>query len=199
MENSTIYNIISASLIGGAGLVYVSQKRLRRLFEPRKRNHGNSRDMAGNDDAMNKVYKSFIMYADVFQGIYEPMFQASSGKVSQERIKNVFTEWDIRMNSIKNIPIELRGWWSTIIANKDVLPYEKLQQQAVKVIRLVEQSGIIRDQQLEMFADNNTNQYYQHVDGIVFELGQRLRVESPCWYISTNPVRIIEKGYCEIL
>ena len=64
---------------------------------------------------------------------------------------------------------------------------------------MIENCGILRDEKTELVADKNTNLYYQHVDGIMFELEQRLMVESPCWYMPTNPVRIIEKGYCELI
>lgn len=199
METSTIKNILSAAVIlGGACLVYVNRKKLYRLFTSH-----NTKEKAihTNDkvDTMSDVYKSFIMYADTFQGLYEPMFKASIGKISQERIKNVLTEWNIRMTSIKNIPIGLRGWWSTVIENKDMLSYNELQARSQKVIDMIKNCGIIRDNQSELVAEDDTNLYYQHADGIVFKAGQKLCVESSCWYLPSTPVRIIEKGYCEIL
>ncbi len=200
MEMSTIKNILSATVIlGGACLVYINREKLYRLFTSRYTEQDYIGRNNDNIDAMSEVYKSFVMYADIFQGLYEPMFKASIGKVSLERIKNVLIEWDIRMGSIRNIPIALRGWWSTIITNKDTLPYNELQVKAEEVIRMIEHCGIVRDHKSEIVADNDTNQFYQHVDDIVFETGQKLRVESPCWYLPSEPVRIIEKGYCEIL
>ena len=103
------------------------------------------------------------------------------------------------MKGIKNIPIELRGWWSTIIDEKVILNADELQKRAGQVVSMIENCGILRDEKTELVADKNTNLYYQHVDGIMFELEQRLMVESPCWYMPTNPVRIIEKGYCELI
>lgn len=201
MEMSTIKNIVTAAVvIGGVYLVYANRKRLQNLFGTRKNNTVNSR-VGGNDivDPMSGVYKNFILYADIFHGLYEPMFKASVGSISQERIKNVFAEWNIRMKGIKNISIELRGWWSTIIDDKITLTPNELQKRAEQVINMIENCCILRDERSELVADNNTNLYYQHVDGIMFEQGQKLRVESPCWYMPTNPVRIIEKGYCELL
>ena len=201
MEMSTIKNIVTAAVvIGGVYLVYANRKRLQNLFGTRKNNTVNGR-VGGNDivDPMSGVYKNFILYADIFQGLYEPMFKASVGSISQERIKNVFAEWNIRMKGIKNISIELRGWWSTIIDDKITLTSNELQKRAEQVVNMIENCCILRDERSELVADNNTNLYYQHVDGIMFEQGQKLRVESPCWYMPTNPVRIIEKGYCEFL
>ena len=201
MEMSTIRNIMTATVvIAGACLVYANRKQLQNLFGTRKTNTVKGR--AGSNDVvdpMSGVYKNFILYADIFQGLYEPMFKASVGSISQERIINVFAEWDIRMKGIKNIPIELRGWWSTIIDDKITLTSNELQKRAEQVVNMIENCGILRDGNSELIADNNTNLYYQHVDGIMFEQGQKLRVESPCWYLPTNPVRIIEKGYCELL
>ena len=123
MEMGTIRNIISAVVvIGGAYLVYANRKQLQNLFGTRKTDMVKGR--AGSNDVvdpMSGAYKNFILYADIFQGLYEPMYKASVGSISQERIKNVFAEWDIRMKGIKNIPIELRGWWSTIIDEKVIL------------------------------------------------------------------------------
>lgn len=201
MEMSTIKNIVTAAVvIGGVYLVYANRKRLQNLFGTRKNNTVNGR-VGGNDivDPMSGVYKNFILYADIFQGLYEPMFKASVGSISQERIKNVFAEWNIRMKGINNISIELRGWWSTIIDDKITLTSNELQKRAEQVVNMIENCCILRDERSELVADNNTNMYYQHVDGIMFEQGQKLRVESPCWYMPTNPVRIIEKGYCELL
>lgn len=201
MEMSTIKNIVTAAVvIGGVYLVYANRKRLQNLFGTRKNNTVNGR-VGGNDivDPMSGVYKNFILYADIFQGLYEPMFKASVGSISQERIKNVFAEWNIRMKGINNISIELRGWWSTIIDDKITLASNELQKRAEQVVNMIENCCILRDERSELVADNNTNLYYQHVDGIMFEQGQKLRVESPCWYMPTNPIRIIEKGYCELL
>lgn len=201
MEMSTIKNIVTAAVvIGGVYLVYANRKRLQNLFGTRKNNTVNGR-VGSNDivDPMSGVYKNFILYADIFQGLYEPMFKASVGSISQERIKNVFAEWNIRMKGINNISIELRGWWSTIIDDKITLTSNELQKRAEQVVNMIENCCILRDERSELVADNNTNLYYQHVDGIMFEQGQKLRVESPCWYMPTNPVRIIEKGYCEFL
>ena len=201
MEMSTIRNIMtSAVVIGGAYLVYVNRKQLQNLFGTGQTDTVNGR-AGGNDvvDPMSGVYKNFILYADIFQGLYEPMYKASVGSISQERINNVFAEWDMRMKGIKKIPIELRGWWSTMIDGKGILNSDELQKRAGQVVRMIENCGILRDTRSELVADNNTNLYYQHVDGIIFEQSQRLRVESPCWYMPTNPIRIIEKGYCELL
>lgn len=197
MEMSTIKSLATTAVVlGGVCLLYINRKRLAKLFTSHTVDR---KPVKQNDDVMVEVCKAFIMYADIFQGLYEPLHKASIGCISQERIKNILTEWNIRMTSIQHIPIGLRGWWTTVIANKDALSYNELQIRSQKVIQMIENCGIIRDKQSELVAESDTNQYYQNVDGIKIEVGQNLHIESPCWYMQSEPVRIIEKGYCEIL
>ena len=200
MEMNVIRNVaIAVAALGGVCLLYVNRKRLAGRFAPFNGRESGSRQERLNGDSMIEVCEAFLMYADGFQGLYEPLYKASMGKISLERMKNVFAEWDIRMGRIRNIPIVLRGWWTTIVANKDVLSYEELQERLQKVVQMIEGCGIVRDKQSELIAKADTNLYYQHDEDIRFEAGQKLRVESPCWYLPSNPVRIIEKGYAEIL
>lgn len=196
---STIKNVaIAAVIVGGICFLYLNRKRLvRRLSSIKGKNAGKA--SRNHHDAMSDVYSAFLVYADVFQGLYEPMYKASKGLVSRDRIQNVLSEWNIRMDGIPNIPIGLKGWWFTIVANQETLSYTGLQQQSQKVMQMIENCGIIRDDQSDLVAENDTSLYYQHIDGVVFEVGQKLQVESPCWYMQTSPVRIIEKGYCVIV
>lgn len=200
MEMSTIKNVvITAVALGGVFLLYMNRKHFLGKQSLPKGNRNKVFSEAQSDDAMTCVYKAYLMYADNFQGLYEPMYKASIGAISQERVMNVLREWNIRMSRIINIPIELKGWWSTIIADIDVLPYSELQMRSREIIKMIEGCGIVRDNRSEFIADNDTNQYYQNDDCGKFVTGQKLRVETPCWYLPCNPVRIIEKGYCEIL
>lgn len=149
-------------------------------------------------NSMKEVCRYFLMYADSFQGLYETMYQVSVGSISTERMSNALIEWDVRMSSIAHIPTPLRSWWSTIIINHDHLSNLEMQKRACNLIEMIKSSGIIRDSQNEFIAQQDTNMYYQTSDGTTWSLGQKLCIDSPCWYLPSTPVRIIEKGYCEI-
>ncbi len=148
---------------------------------------------------MTEVCKAFLMYANDFQGVYEPMYQASVGAISFERMRNVLKEWNIRMGNIGQPPICLKSWWLTMVADCDTLTAKELQARCQQVIQMILASGIIRDDQTEIMAKTETGMYYQKSNNISIESGQKLRIESPCWYLPSNPVRIVEKGYCEII
>ncbi len=200
MDMSTIKNILSATvLLGGACLVYANKDKLFRRFISHKPEEDKSSQEKGGTGVLKEVCQSFIMYSDVFQGLYEPMFKASLGRLSFERMRNVLTEWDIRVKSIGNAPVSLCEWWATVVADIDVLPNKEMQARAVMTMQMIDNCGIVRDNKTDFVADDETCRYYQHVDGLIFKTGQKLRVESPCWFMPTQPVRIIEKGYCEIL
>lgn len=149
-------------------------------------------------NAMMEVCQAFIAYADYFEGLYEPLFLASQGIISRERKYNLLAEWNIRMNNISQIPIVLKSWWNTIIANLDKLSDEDLQDRAILIVKMLIACEIKRDSQKELIARNDTTMFYQNTEGKTWNVGQKLLVESPCWYIRTNPARVIEKGYCTI-
>lgn len=199
MEMSTVKNVaIVALLLGTAYLAYVNRKQLLRILRPqpekkpkrRKRETGN---------AMTEVCKFFLMYADNFQGLLETMYKASVGTISVERKRNVLREWDIRMKNIAQIPMGLKSWWSTVIADCETSSDKKLQGRTQQVIQMIQSCGIVRDEHTEIVAQDDTCMYYENSSGNKLVAGQKLRIESPCWYLPGTPVRIIEKGYCEII
>lgn len=160
--------------------------------KPRKR-------VKETSNAMTEVCQAFLLYADNFQGLLETMYKASVDSISHERMKNVLMEWDIRMGNIAQSPICLRSWWATVIVGYESLTDKELQGRARSVVQMILSSGIVRDDKTEIVAVEDTGLYYQHVDGETWSVGQKLSVESPCWYLSSSPVRIIEKGYCRTL
>jgi len=199
MDMSTAKNVaIFALLLGTAYLAYVNRKQLFRILRPQLKKKPKRREReTGN--AMAEVCQAFLMYADNFQGLFETMYKASVGAISEERKMNVLREWDIRMKNIAQAPIGLKSWWSTVVANIESLTNDDLQERAIQVINMIKSCRIIRDDRKEIFANEDTSMFYQNQDGKTWKVGQRLQVDSPCWYMQSNPVRIIEKGYCEIL
>lgn len=199
MDMSTAKNVvIVAVLLGTAYLAYTNRERLLGILRPERKKKPERREM-GTRNAMTEVCQAFLMYANDFQGVYEPMYQASVGAISFERMRNVLKEWNIRMGNIGQPPISLKSWWSTMVADCDTLSAKELQGRCQQVVQMIQAGGIIRDGQTEIVAKTDTGMYYQESNNSSIESGQRLRVESPCWYLASNPVRIVEKGYCEII
>lgn len=203
-----------AILLGCASIVYwkredikkfisskkdvINKKGLFKLF-PSKKTNVFEEEADEVDTAMVDVQKAFLMYADNFRGLYETMYKASKGIISQERVKNVLTEWNIRMENIPNIPIELKSWWTTVKIGDESLPYDELQNRAKEVIKMINNCGVVRDNRSKFVAEEDTSLYYQESNDAELVIGQKLHIDSSCWYIATEPVRIIEKGYCEII
>lgn len=198
MDMNTVKNVaIVALLLGTAYIAYTNRKRLLNLLsgtnkKPRKREKETS-------NAMTEVCQSFLMYADNFQGLFETMYKASLGSISHERMRNVLQEWNIRMGNIAQVPIGLRSWWATVIADCDKLTDKELQGRARSVVQMILSCGIVRDDRTEIVAGEDTGMYYQHAGGERWNIGQKLSIESACWYLPSSPVRIIEKGYCKTI
>ncbi len=198
MDMSTVKNVaIVALVLGTAYIAYANRKRLLNLLSGKNKNP--RKQVKETNNAMTEVCQAFLMYADNFQGLFETMFKASVGGISLERTRNILQEWDIRMGNIAQAPIGLRSWWATIIAGYESLTDKELQGRAQSVVRVILSSGIVRDDKTEVVAAEDIGLYYQHVDGDIWNVSQKLSIESPCWYLPSNPVRIIEKGYCKTI
>ena len=199
MDMSTAKNVaIVALLLGTAYLAYVNRKQLLRILRPQQEKKP-KRSARETGSAMTEVCQAFLMYADNFQGLLETMYKASVGAISEERKRNVLSEWDIRMKNIAQIPIGMKSWWSTVIADSETLTDKTLQERAQQVIQMILSCGIVRDEKTEMVSQEETCMYYENSDGSQLVAGQKMRIESPCWYLPGNPVRIIEKGYCVMI
>lgn len=197
---STLKNLaLLAVVCGSAYVLYRNRKTLLQLFTNRRADVNPKKDNQIISKAMQEVCQAFIVYADNFQGLYEPLYKASQGVISQERKYNLLTEWNIRMNNIMQIPIGLKSWWTTIVANLETLSDEELQKRATLVWEMIKSSGIIRDNRKELTAEDDTSMYYQNAEGKIWEVGQKLHIDSPCWYIQSTTVRVVEKGYCDII
>lgn len=190
-----------AIAVAATGVAYLMYKNRDVLFKQRKLSYDsrNKKNKNSTTDAMAVVCDAFLTYADNFQGLFEPIYKASVNTISYERKKNVLVEWDIRMGGIGAAPVCLIRWWETIVKDLESLPDKELKKRAQNVVQMIESCGIIRDNRLELTASEQTPIYYQQVEGFSWEIGQQLRVETPCWYVPSSPVRIIEKGYIEII
>lgn len=199
MDMSTAKNVaIVALLLGTAYLAYVNRKQLLRILRPQQEKKPKRRERE-TGDAMAEVGQAFLMCADNFQGLLETMYKASVGAISEERTRNVLKEWDIRMKIIAQAPIGLKSWWSTVIVDSGSLTDIELQGRAKQVVQMILSCGIVRDEQTEIVTQEDTCLYYENSDGSKLVAGQKLSIESPCWYLPGSPVRIVEKGYCEMI
>lgn len=185
-------------LCGVAYVVYHNRLKIRKFVRQCLKKKSQETPVLANA-AMMDVCNAFIAYASNFQGVFEPMFKASQGIISKERKYNTLAEWNIRMKNINKAPACLKGWWATVVAGKETLSDEELRVRASMVMKMLITAGIVRDDRktLEVMAD--TSLYYQSYDNVSWNVGQELRIESPCWYLPCSPVRILEKGYCEII
>lgn len=174
-------------------LVYVGRKRIAAFLK-----HKQSKNEIA-DEVDIRVGQDFLACADSFEGLYEPMYNASLSSISQERMINVLREWNIRMNNNVGVTKCLTDWWSSVYSDLTGKSKDELQVIAQKVIQMIHSAGIIRDNREQFIAGSDICLFYQHVDDKSLEAGQRIRIDSPCWYIQCTPVRIIEKGYCEII
>jgi len=201
MDMNTIKNLAFAViLIGSAYFAYVNRDRLKRFLTGDVEEKPNSRRKATSSmNAVDEVCQAFLLFADNFYGVYEPLYKASINEISLERKRNIFMEWDIRMENVGNAPFCLKSWWSTISADIAHLSDGELQERAKTAIEMIKKGGIIRDDRKDLIVSEDTSMYYQQSNGTPLNIGKQIRVESPCWYLPTTPVRILEKGYCEIV
>lgn len=196
--NSIKSTVVITLLLGAAYVLYINKDKILRFVKSQKEGSTKAKEIHYTD-AMTEVYKSFLVYANNFQGLFEPMYKASNGVISRERINNLFLEWDIRMDGVSSPHFSLSSWWSTIMLDLDRLSDIELYERAKSVIQMIKSCGIIRDDRQMLVASDDTNLYYQPYDGKSVKTGDKIRVVSPCWYMKTSPVRIIEKGFCETL
>lgn len=147
-------------------------------------------------EVSSEVCHAFLMYADNFRGLYETVHKASTGKISLERMQNVFTEWNIRMDNIPNMSTPLKCWWEDVFDGQKPLNKEELQLHLQGIVQMIESCGIIRDDRKELVVQEDTSLYYQSIDDEAWSIGQTRSVETPCWYLPCQPVRVLEKGYC---
>ncbi len=201
MDMNTIKNLAFAViLIGSAYLAYVNRERLKRFLAGDSEEKSKpKRKATSSTNAIEEVCQAFLLFADNFQGVFEPLYKASINGISLERKRNVFMEWDIRMGNIGNAPFSLKSWWSTISNDIAHSSDDELQDSAKTAIDMIKKCGIIRDDRKELIVREDTSMYYQQSNGVPLNIGKQIRVESPCWYLPTTPVRVLEKGYCEIV
>jgi hypothetical protein len=102
----------------------------------------------------------------------------------------------LRIQKVCRTSPELNSWWNVVVANLDSLDEKAIQARMGMIADLLQNGGIVRDNRSELVADDETSLYYMEVDDEVWSVGDKLKVDSPCWYLPTTPPRIIEKGYC---
>lgn len=195
---SALKTLFTIAVMGGSAyLAYTHRDKILELIQTIKKSRCKNPQIPEKPHAaIDEVCTAFLTYADRFEGLYEPLYKASLSSISQERMGNVLNEWRIRISSIgESIPSCLKSWWISVAEEQGL----SLQERAQKIIGMVFSCRIVRDGRKEFTAQEDITRFYQEADGKPLGKGVRLRVVSPCWYVSGDPVRILEKGFCEIL
>ena len=194
---SVLKPFITITVIAGATYVaYVYRDRIRKFILEMKDKLSQKEPEQPAPDPIQEVCKAFLPYANRFEGLYEPLVKASLATISEERAGNVLEEWRIRFSGIgPSAPSCLKSWWVSVAGAHGLTPQER----AGRILDMVFSCNIVRDGKKEFTAAADTILYYQEAGGKAWKEGDRLRVESPCWYVPGEPVRILEKGFCEII
>lgn len=166
------YLKIAMIIVGLGGSVWLYRKLM--SSKENKRMQNNDDDCWSKveccDEAMHEVCNAFLPYAGNFRGLYESLYGALNYKCSKEVLFNIMSEWDIRMNNIPNIPINLKAWWETVAVDIETLTEQQLKNRVSQILYMIKVSGIIRN-------GDAADEF----------------VSSKCWYVKTTPVRIIEE------
>ena len=194
---SVLKPFITITVIAGVTyLAYVHRDEIMKFILEMKDKMSPKKPEQPAENPIQEVCKAFLPYADRFEGLYEPLVKASLSTISEERAGNVLEEWRIRFSGIgPSAPSCLKSWWVSVAEAEGLTPQER----AGKILDMVFSCNIVRDGKKEFTAGADTSLYYQEIDGKAWKEGDRLRVESPCWYVPGEPVRILEKGFCEII
>lgn len=190
----TFIKIIGSFIVcGSVYYIYVNRERIRRKLKDLCSKH-NGCDLS--DQVEMGAFSAFLPYANDFDGLYEPLYKGAKGLRNKERMLNTFNEWSLRMRKVCIASPELYSWWNSVVADLDALDEKALQARLGVVLDMLQKVGIVRDSRSELIADKVTSLYYLEVDDETWSTGEKLVVDSPCWYLPTTPPRIIEKGYC---
>jgi len=190
----TIIKLLGAIVIcGSAYYLYVNRRQIKKKLKGLRSKEHYIIALRHADD---QVFNAFLPYANDFDGLYEPLFKGAKGLRNKERMLNTINEWSLRIQKVCCTSPELNSWWNVVVANLDSLDEKAIQARMGMIADLLQNGGIVRDNRSELVADDETSLYYMEVDDEVWSVGDKLKVDSPCWYLPTTPPRIIEKGYC---
>jgi len=190
----TIIKLLGAIVIcGSAYYLYVNRRQIKKKLKGLRSKEHYIIALRHADD---QVFNAFLPYANDFAGLYEPLFKGAKGLRNKERMLNTINEWSLRIQKVCRTSPELNSWWNVVVANLDSLDEKAIQARMGMIADLLQNGGIVRDNRSELVADDETSLYYMEVDDEVWSVGDKLKVDSPCWYLPTTPPRIIEKGYC---
>ena len=190
----TIIKLLGTIVIcGSAYYLYANRRQLKKKL---KSLCSKKHDIIALSHADVQVFNAFLPYANDFDGLYEHLFKGAKGLRNKERMLNTINEWSLRIKKVCRTSPELNGWWDVVVANLETLDEKAIQARMGMITDMLQNGGIVRDKRSELIADEETSLYYMEVDDEVWSVGDKLKVDSPCWYLPTTPPRIIEKGYC---
>lgn len=139
------------------------------------------------DDAKEE----FIKNAKAFVGIFEPIYKISIGRVKSKR--SVFADWDVRVGNLSGAN-SFQALWRSDFSGFDSWNEDVYTEKAKQLLNLLRSFGIERTGESEFMVDTDTYKQYSTLDGEVIEIGNMVKVISPCWLLNGNA---LEKGFID--
>lgn len=148
----------------------------------------------------NKIMREISFEAFEFQGLYEILIKASEEKTKMLVSQRVFKEWNQRIKKCHGELIKKE--WNEIIKNnrihceKGCVKSLEVNDENIKNIlkewsRKLISWGIERDKRTEFYIEMESSKYY--VIEEAYSVGQKAKVETPCWFLSGRKI-VLERG-----
>lgn len=138
----------------------------------------------------NPPFDTFSVYAERFSGMYEPLYKAANS-ADEKKLLKLIEQWGVRVASQSSS--ELSSWWNLSVEHNGF----SLLQKAEAILSMIEKNGIIRDSRKLFKVTTNDFQLYRNIDNEELSLESKVNVITPCWYINSNPIYVVEQGYVE--
>jgi hypothetical protein len=127
-------------------------------------------------------------HAEVFSGLYEPMYMVASGKLGGKL--GVFDEWCLRSGNLNDGTSFSESFVSRFSGFRDWEDAEYIKN-AQLILSSITKAGVVRDTFKEIEVDESTILRYGTLDGRELNKGEIIQVLMPCWH---KDELILEKG-----
>ena len=134
------------------------------------------------------IMAGLTVRADVFIGLYEPVYQVSRGAV--EFRKSVFGEWCLRIENLQ-LNDDFSRVFLALFSNAEGWEKKVTIQRAAFLLSCFESAEILRDERRTIIADDDTSNWYSSLDGEDILPGDKLKVKKPCLKQGDN---LMERG-----
>lgn len=141
---------------------------------------------------VDQAKEEFASVADVFSGLYEPLYKMGKGDV-KFRI-GVIGDWVTRTENLSNADHYVKEW-RTKLENYSSWNSEQGMAKINELLAFVFESGVHRDTVSQIVVDNASYKKYTSA-GEIIEAQNPARVISPFWFVGD---KILEKGIIDTL